>query len=108
MPIAERMREEVPEALQPLFADDITAAGQAGHNAACLAFLKVHGPVYGYYPEPSKSIYVCKGEDEAVARMALVARGLTGVTFKRGHRYLGSYVGCRELKEEYICGKVSV
>ncbi len=108
MPIAERMREEVPEALQPLFADDITAAGQAGHNAACLAFLKVHGPVYGYYPEPSKSIYVCKGEDEAVARMALVARGLTGVTFKRGHRYLGSYVGCRELKEEYVRDKVSV
>ena len=36
MPIAERMHEEVPEALQPLFADDITAGGQAGRRATML------------------------------------------------------------------------
>ena len=109
MPLAEKMREEVPEALQPLFADDVTPVGPAGPNARCLKFLCDNGPRYGYFPEPEKSFYVCKGEDESVARMAFAGFGFGAdvLKFVRGHRYLGSYIGSGTLKEDYINDKVT-
>ena len=66
-PLAEQMQAAVPESLKPLFADDVTSAGQARYNAAVLEFLEKHGPPYGYFAEPDKFTYVCKGEDKAVA-----------------------------------------
>ena len=72
-----------------------------------MTFLREHGPRYGYHPEPSKSVYVCKGEDEAEARRCFAAAGITEVKFRRGARYLGSYVGSGEQKEEWVAEKVS-
>ena len=107
MPLVERMREEVPEeaeALQPLFVDDVTPVGPAGPNARCLKFLCDNDPRYGYFPEPEKPFYVCKGEDEGVAKMAFTGFGFGAdvLKFVRGHRYLGSYIGSGTLKEDYI------
>ena len=106
MPLAEQMKATIPEALQPWYADDAAAAGEAVHNARCMNFLVENGPRYGYFPEPEKSHYICKGEDEAVARAAFAEFGLT-INYTRGHRYLGSYLGCGTLKRDYIEAKVS-
>ena len=47
--MVEKTQEAVPETLKPLFADDVTSAGQAEYNAACMAYLMLeHGPPYGY------------------------------------------------------------
>jgi hypothetical protein len=67
LPLLKRMQAAVPDALAPAYADDTAAAGKAVHNAACLSFLLRHGPRYGYFPDPGKSWYICKGEDKAVA-----------------------------------------
>ena len=56
-----------------------------------MIFLAEHRPAYGYWANPSKSIYICKGEDEAIARAAFTALGLMAVKFMRGARYLGSF-----------------
>ncbi|KAL7527540.1 hypothetical protein ACHAXR_002005, partial [Thalassiosira sp. AJA248-18] len=44
MPLASHMRDEIPDALQPWFADDAAGAGKAIHNPRCLNFLMEHGP----------------------------------------------------------------
>lgn len=110
MPLAEKMHEEVPEALQPLSVNDITPVGlaAAGSNARCLKFLVDHGPDYEYFPEPDKSLYVYKGENEQVARMAFTTGfgfGNNSLTFSRGKRHLGSYIVSGMLKEDYINDK---
>ena len=105
LPLCEQMRAQVPESLQTWFADDGAATGEAVHGARCLDFLVREGPKYGYYPEPEKSWYICKGEDEEVAKQAFEEFGLT-VPFTRGHRYLGSFLGCGVLKQDWIEAKV--
>ncbi|KAL7526155.1 hypothetical protein ACHAXR_001348, partial [Thalassiosira sp. AJA248-18] len=92
MPLAARMRETIPNALQPWFANEAAGAGKAVHNAQCLNFLMTHGPKYGYFPEPDKCYYICKAEDEGVARAAFEQHGLV-INYTRGRRYLGGFIG---------------
>jgi len=73
MPLASRMRETIPEALQPWYCNDAAAAGKALPNARCLDFVVKFGPQYGYFPEPVKSYYICKAEDEDAALAGNVA-----------------------------------
>ncbi len=61
MPLASQMRAEFPTALQPWYADDAGAVGAARSNAGCLNFLLEQGLKYGYFAEPSKSLYLCRG-----------------------------------------------
>ena len=68
MPLAKKLQAGVPEVMQPWFAHDLGAASRAEHNAWCLDFLLKTGLQYGFYPKPSKCIYICKAEDEAWTR----------------------------------------
>ncbi len=92
MPLASKMREEFPEALQPWYCDNAGMAGKALPNAQCLNFLVKFGPPYGYFPEPRKSYYICKAEDEPVARLSFESFGLE-INHLRGQRYLGGFIG---------------
>jgi hypothetical protein len=92
MPLTSRMREMIPEALQPWYCNDAGAAGKALPNAQCLDFLVKFGPQYGYFPEPGKSYYICKAEDEDAARKAFESFGLN-INYSRGQRYLGGFIG---------------
>ncbi len=47
MPLASKMRKEIPEALQLWYCDDAGVAGKALPNAQCLDFLVKFGPSYG-------------------------------------------------------------
>ena len=106
MPLCEQMREEVPEVLQPWYADDAATAGPARANARCLRFLMEKGPVYGYHPEPEKGFYICKEEDEPVARRDFEREGFYNINFVRGRRYLGGFLGSREARDGWIKSKV--
>jgi hypothetical protein len=106
LPLAQSMRTEIPEALQPWYADDSSAVGTARQSARCLLHLQTEGPRYGYFPEASKCIYVCKAEDEQLAREAFEGLGLN-IQYSRGERYLGGFVGSGERKEEWIKEKVA-
>ena len=99
MPLASRMRETIPKALQPWYCDNAGAAG----NAQCLDFLVKFGPQYGYFPKPGKSYYICKAEDEDTARQAFASFGLD-INYSRGQRYLGGFIGSAKKKEEWSVG----
>ncbi len=53
MPLASRMRETIPEALQQWCCNDAGAAGKALPNAQCLDFLVKFGPQLGTSPSPT-------------------------------------------------------
>ncbi|KAL7426097.1 hypothetical protein ACHAXH_000232 [Discostella pseudostelligera] len=61
----------------------------------------VFGPKYGYFADPSKSYYICKGEDEAVAKREFEQLNLD-INFSRGERYLGGFIGSGASKEKRL------
>ena len=99
LPLAEGMRVAIPQTLQPWFADDSASAGRAAHNAACLNYLIENGPRYGYYPNPAKSWYICKEEDEPKALAAFEQFNLP-IQMTRGHTYLGGFIGSAATRDE--------
>ena len=107
MPLVMETREAVPEALQPWFADGTAATGRAEYNARCLEYLVINRPEIGYFPEPGKSWYICKEEDEEVTKQAFVDRGLT-IDFTRGEKCLGGFIGSVNLKEEWLEDKIAI
>jgi hypothetical protein len=106
MPLASKMREEFPEALQPWYCNNAGAAGKALPNAQCLHFLVKFGPPYGYFPKPGKSYYICKAEDEPTACQAFESFGLE-INYLRGQGYLGGFIGSTKWKEEWLGELVS-
>ena len=99
MPLASKMCNAIPEALQPWYCDDAGVAGKAVPNAQCLDFLLKFGPTYGYFPELSKSYYICKAEDEEVTRAAFEGFGLK-INYSRGQRYQGGFIRSAKTKEK--------
>ena len=106
MPLAEWLREQVPGALQPWYADDVSGVGTASDNATVLQLLKEKGPYFGYYPEPDKSHYVCMPQDEDAARAAFEAADIPKLNYGRSRRYLGGVYGDAAEKEEWVKKKV--
>ncbi len=106
MPLASKMCEEFPEALQPWYCDHAGAADKALPNAQCLNFFVKLGPPYGFFPKPSKSYYICKAEDEPAACQAFKSFGLE-IDYSRGQRYLGGFIGSAQWKEEWLGELVS-
>ncbi|KAL7502374.1 hypothetical protein ACHAXN_001333, partial [Cyclotella atomus] len=105
MPLAEHLKRTIPEVLTPWYADDSAAAGQAESCAHALLFLQRFGPIYGYYPEPEKSYFICTVEEEAQAKVAFYSYGLK-VQFVRGLRYLGGFIGGNVDKLDWVKNKV--
>jgi len=106
MPLAEWLRTEVPGALQPWYADDLSGIGTATDNATVLQLLKEKGPYVGYYPEPDKSHYVCMPQDEEAAKAAFEAAGIPDLNYGRSRKYLGGVYGDAAEKEEWVKKKV--
>ena len=81
------------------FADD---SGAAGKLEALIKrwwdALQRLGPAYGYYPKPSKTWLIVKEEHYEKAKEMFKDVQIT----TKGHRYLGSYIGTNEGKEEFI------
>lgn len=107
MPLCLRASNHVADALQTWYADDLSSAGQAHDNAAMFAYIVQHEQRYGYFPEPAKSSYVCKEEDEAIEREEFQSRGLC-VQYTQGHRYLGGFLGSSAAKKEWVESLIQV
>jgi hypothetical protein len=101
MPLMSKMCEEFPEALQLWYCNNAGAAGKALPNAQCLDFLVKFGPPYGSFPEPGKSYYICKAEDEPAACQAFESFGLE-INYSRGQQYPGGFIGSAQQKEEWL------
>eukprot|EP00957_Ditylum_brightwellii_P000567 44131-Ditylum_brightwellii.AAC.1 len=82
--------------LAPFYVDDVVLDGPAVSNALQLSILVMHGPDFGYFPEPDKSIHMCDArEDVEAAKAAFAARGMA-VTIHDSHQYVKGFIGGME------------
>jgi len=101
LPLCQRMNEQLPGVTKPWYSDDALSIRTASDNVQCLAFLVQYGRMYGYFTQPATSWYVCKAEDEAIAREEFTNLGLT-IRFSPGQQYLGGFFGCKECKDAWL------
>jgi hypothetical protein len=98
-PLSEQLRRDVPGVLQPWYADDMAMVGPASGIASCMALLEANGPARGYFPEPSKSILICRPADQDAARMNLSDFDFQ---YRDGHRYVGGFIGTNEARTQWL------
>ena len=84
------------------YADDSAAGGELNAIRSWWDNLCQTGPLFGYYPKASKTWVICKPEYEEKARTIFPDVNITSV----GHRYLGSFIGTEQGKDDFIDRKV--
>ena len=67
--------------------------------------LNLHGPKYGYFPNPTKTILLIKNPEVAQQARALFHRSGVQIIME-GHRYLGAALGGSNFKSNYVKEKV--
>ena len=101
-PLADILRREFPDVLQPWYADDAAMMGAPADAAACFRRLQELGPHFGYHPSSSKSWCICSAAAEPPSRNAFAALGLSTVKWCHGHRCVGGFVGFAALRDRWV------
>ena len=104
LPLTRLIKERVPDALTPWYADDAAAMAKFARIRAVYNLVEEFGPRYGYFPESSKSILVVTpgNRDRAVLKFAH-----KGFKVVEGSRYLGGFIGGAREKAEWLEKKVT-
>ena len=63
-PLVEELRDADPKILSPFYAYDAVFDGLARRSAAQLILLMDRGPDRGYFPDPSKSLFIADKLEE--------------------------------------------
>jgi len=103
LPLAEALRTAVPSVVQPWYADDAAMSGPAQGVAEAMELLEHLGPARGYYPEPAKSILVCREEHMEHARRTLERFNFQ---YSDGHRYVGGFIGSEAARAKWLAPKI--
>jgi hypothetical protein len=98
-PLAEAIRQAVPQVVQPWYADDAAMAGPVTGIRTAQHLLLELGPPRGYFPEPDKSILITP-----TARPPSALEPLEEFNFQQsdGHRYVGGFVGSGEAEAVWV------
>ena len=105
LPLAEILRKEYPQVMQPWYADDAAMMGQARPVAGCFMRLQAIGPDFGYFPEAEKSYFICPLADEAAAKTVFEELELE-IQYSQGEQYVGGFIGSTEMQDRWIEPKV--
>ena len=99
--LAREAKEYMPNTKSVWYADDSADGGKVADVHTWWTHLKDIGPVHGYFPKPSKSWLIVKEQYYQKANQIFHDVNITTV----GRRYLGSFIGTNEGKEEYVHSK---
>ncbi len=113
VPLADTLRRQHPETVQAWYANDGILEGRSSKVAAAMLLLQRLGPERAYFPEPTKSIFVCSPDDREAAEARLVQFQFE---FHDGYRYVGGFLGSDTAqsawlapqKENWVQGVVSL
>ena len=87
------------------YADGFADAGSITNMLHWLNTLSTLGPLFGYYPEPTKCWLIMKPRMKDIALKTFENAGVN-VT-KDGKRHLGAVIGSVEYPENYVTQKVN-
>jgi hypothetical protein len=104
LPLIRRLKIEFPVVKQPWYVDDAGAGGSFTDLRQFFLWLQEIGPVYGFFPEPSKSILIVRAHSRTRAKSIFDDLGCKVQT---GSRYLGGYIGSKADRELWIQEKVT-
>jgi hypothetical protein len=82
---------------QPWYADDAGAGAKFDEMECFFRRLCEIGPLFGYYPEPTKSILIVRQHNLEKARLRFPA-----FRVKTGNRYLGGFIGEDEALNKWL------
>ena len=101
-PLAKELQAADPGLLSLFYVDGVTFDGLARRSPQLLKLLMKRGPDRGYFPEPSKSLFISDtpGQEEA-AKSEFAVESLT-LNFVSGSRYLGAYLGPHKELESWV------
>eukprot|EP00957_Ditylum_brightwellii_P163550 12452510-Ditylum_brightwellii.AAC.2 len=86
VPLATIIWMQEKDVMAPFYTDDTLLNGPATANARMMLVLMEHGPDFGYFLEPEKSIHVCnRPEEMEEAKACIQAAGLR-LHYVNGHR----------------------
>ena len=88
---------------QVWYADDAAGGGKIEDLKLWWGNLCSRGPLFGYYPKPSKTWVILKQQHYEAAKKAFPGLKITTA----GHKYLGSFIGTTEGKEAFVSDKVT-
>jgi len=104
LPLAETLKKALPSTTQPWYADDACAMGRAHQLNKFMTLLQRHGPPRGYFPEPRKSIVICRTAAEQTRLTELLQK--FEFQFVLGSRYLGGYIGSHDTMADWITPRI--
>ena len=98
-----RLLREPSKWTQVWYADDAFACGELSHIREWFDLLLHHGPLYGYYPNPSKC---CVAVDSSCYDCAVQIFSPIGIQVVTSHRFLGGFLGDTSARDEFVSCKV--
>jgi hypothetical protein len=98
-PLAEAIRQAVPQVVQPWYADNAALAGPVTGIRTAQCLLLELGPRCGYFPEPDKLIHITP---TATPPSALEPLEEFNFQHSDGHRYVGGFVGSGEAEAAWV------
>ena len=98
MPLIQKLKN-MTENVQEWYAGDASSFGKLTSLKKWLEILQKEGPAFGYFPEPTKSYLIV---NEGYISQAKTLFGPQGVNVVSAHRFLGSIIGSKELKSDYL------
>ena len=98
MKMVKSIMNDVPNVKQVFYADDGAGGGDLDSTLKFWEVLKSEGQKYGYFVNPSKTFLLVKPKFFEAAKAKFTDINIT----VKGHKYLGSYIGTDEGKEEFV------
>jgi hypothetical protein len=97
LPLICQLKAEFPQVEQPWYADDAGAGAKFDEIERFFRRLCEIGRLFGYYPEPTKSILIVRQHNLKEARLRFPA-----FRVKTGNRYLEGFIGEEEALNEWL------
>ena len=103
--LIDELKSEVPDVMQVWFADDSSCGGRLERILKWWEVLKVIGPLFGYFPKPSKTHLIVK-DPSLVARAQELFLGEGVQITAEGERHIGAALGSENFRKAYVEEKV--
>ena len=101
LPLVHKLKNE---AVQIWYADDAAAGGKSQQLKRWWDCLTIHGPTFGYFPNPCKTWIITKPQHLHVVEPLFKDSGVNITT--EGQKYLGTPIGSISFSEEFVRKKV--